>query len=321
MRRHASPSLGRRRGVGWTLGVAAVLWVGGCGSPAAVEDDFRITPLPPPTTADDAERIAAEQPTPVLWSTRRLLLPLFSTLEEAWAVTDETVLPDLSRTVWNANGLRVGLLSSDAAASFGEALGPSAETIDGRLLMADRFEALRRSPPLRASFVADLTVPPGPMNRVEFTGGRLQLLISTRDRGNGTAAVTLIPQHARPRASLLPRTAAEKLLDGRVFDELAIELIVAGHQAVVVGLYRPPPPEASTPGAEPPEEDAAIDPSPLGVEEPRAPDVPEAADEDTDPEATDDDLPPLNLGRGLFTTGIEDDDFQLLYVLRPSVRP
>ncbi|MEM8738594.1 MAG: hypothetical protein AAGG38_08975 [Planctomycetota bacterium] len=311
--------------------VAAGL-LAGCVSPDPVDEDagYRIerrsTP-PEVAQAQAAERVA------VRWVMRRSLVPLSRPLEQAWALADEGVLPPVSQAVWNANGLRVGVLSASSARAFGAALGETAESVDGQLVVADWPELLRRSPPLGAEFVADLTVPPGEERRVPLTGGRLQLLVESRALGNGTAELTLIPQHARPRASIVPRTAREKLLDGRVFDELAVTLTVSERQGVLVGLFlpleeRPPEPDPDNPPEDTPQGSSQNAPQALNVQEtPGGSDRPASAEpsepaEKPEPAETDREaLPALTLGRGLLTTGVGPRHFQVLLLIRPTGLP
>ncbi|MEM6458219.1 MAG: hypothetical protein AAF710_02380 [Planctomycetota bacterium] len=239
---------------------------------------------PPPATGPAEARTPA-----VRWVSRRLTLPLARPTAEAWAACDETVLPELTRAVWNGNGLRLGVLRPGEAARFGEALGPTA-TRDGQLVVHEFPEVLRETRPLRAEFVADLTLPGEPPRREVFTRGRLRLLVASRPAPGGGKTLTLTPQHHRPRASLLPRSVMEKRLDGRVFDELTIELDVRPGEAVVIGLHRVEPAASES---ESESEDGIFE---LTLDPPES---------------------PYGLGRGLFTTGLTAADQQVLFLLRP----
>ena len=309
---------------GGLLLLALLLSAAGCQTqPDAAPVDGSVRFVEPPPEVVEANRAASEAQAPVRWLVRRVLVRLDHPLEPAWRLADEAVLPDISRAVWNGNGLRVGVLEPEDYGTFGEALGTPVEVRDLQMVNFQHAELLRRSPPLAARFMADLTVPPAPLRQEAFTGGRLQLLLAAAPRGNGSVAVTLTPQHHQPRSSLRPRSAHEKLLDGRVFDELAIDLVLQPRQTLMLGLWLPlaePDSEAepATPTRDPASPNSGILP-PL---------VPAAADRD--PASSPQDSPPLrvdltvpdgplNLGRGLLTTGVEAKNLQVLFLLRPLV--
>lgn len=304
----------------------ASLFLAGCNTePPVPEGGIRV--VDPGPMGEATARPTTE---PVDWLSRRTTVRLSHPVEELWALTDETILSEVSRAVWNGNGMRVGLLSAGQADEFGEALGKTFEVRDTHIRSFDEPRLLRRSPPLRAEFFADLTVPPLPVTKEYFTRGRLQLLMSSRPRGDGSALLTLLPQHHMPRSNFVPRTAAEKLLDGRIYNELGIEVNVGPSEALLIGFYQPPPPapDESTPksNVSPEAQDASnpenlpAPPATPGAEESPPPQTTvqfEAEDaEGETPAAETPDLP-LNLGRGLFTTGVRDRDLQILFLLRP----
>ncbi|MEL7087440.1 MAG: hypothetical protein AAGL98_03210, partial [Planctomycetota bacterium] len=231
----------RRRLTAWlvTLGTAPLLLYGcTAAEPPMPEGRIRVIdpgPLGGPT--------AGSASTPVRWFARRVVVRLNHPVEELWGLTDETILPEVSRAVWNGNGLRAGLLSAGQADEFSAALGRALEVRDSEIRSFDEPGLLRRSQPLRAEFFADLTVPPLSVTKEYFTRGRLQLLMSSRPRGDGSALLTLLPQHHVPRSNFIARTAAEKILDGRVYDELGVELNVGTNEALLIGFYQPAPPE------------------------------------------------------------------------------
>ncbi|MEM1109701.1 MAG: hypothetical protein AAGH99_13530 [Planctomycetota bacterium] len=251
---------------------------------------------------------------PVKWLSRRVSLPLEQEVDESWDVINETILDDLSRAVWNGNGLRVGILPAARVPAFAAALGKPLEERDTQILSYSFLEDIRESPPLRAEFTADLTVPPNPVTLETFTKGRLRMLMSSQKLGNGLTRITLVPQHHRPRTTLLPRSPEERILDGRVFDELAVEFDVRPRDVLVLGYYRPATAEPVDETQEVAEEQPTNGESPI-VSEPEVLDI-EIEEQDTS-ETDDETILVLNLGIGLFTTGLTEDDLQYLYVLRP----
>lgn len=319
-----------------------VLLVGCATAPPMPEGQIR--KIDPGTPAPEPGLLLPDTD-PVRWVSRRLSIPLGQPVEEAWAFADETVLNELSRAVWNGNGLRLGVLPASRGPVLTSVLGRTADRRDTQILSYGFPEEIRESPTLRAEFFADLTLPPRPVTMEFFTRGRLRMLMASRPLSNGATRVTLTPQHYLRRTTLLPRSPQERKLDGRVFNELAVEVTVGRRDILLLGFFQPAPPVVED-GADPNPPDAAeiqppadsreIEPQSDPTNTTPPDDVPgneETSDDDEtitqDVEANDpgdavDDVDadeekvfPLNLGRGLFTTGIKDDDLQMLFLLRP----
>ncbi len=251
-----------------------------------------------------------------------VLIPLDRGIDRAWALADEEVVPALTRGVWHGNGLRVGLLPASRLNDFIDALPETWDDRQQRIVAGPTPTPLVRSRPLRAAFYADLTVPPFAPKREEVTGHRLHLLMSVRPQPGGFCRVELTPHHHKPRQMLRPRTAQEKLLDGRLFEELAIRLAVTGDRYLVLGLARDPwtlPPD-QRPGAQDPEElpDDAGGGEPVNAVDAGAVDVVLQAQHQDGPA-----IPPaptiplpLNLGRALMTQGVPGGEAQIVMLIR-----
>src|SRR5690606_13280277 len=113
-----------------------------------------------------------------------------------------------------------------------------------RLWGSEHPTPIRRTPRLVGSVTVDLTIPPSAVREEEVTGGRLQLLARLTLDPAGRMVIDLIPHHHVPKLTLQPRTALEKELDGRMFNELALRAYIPQGAVLVVGLYRPwPKPE------------------------------------------------------------------------------
>jgi len=326
------------------LALLAAAGVTGCNTSSEVfnQEGYAVSPKPVTTTVASPDVVIPDSD-PVRWAVSRVVVRLDHPIEEAWAITDETILPELTRAVWNGNGLRVGLVPLSKVGSIVSVFGDTVDQRHTRVLNYDYPDVLRRSPPLAATFFADLTLPPGPVNKYRFTRGRLCMLMASRPRGNGAADLTLTPQHYKPRASLLPRSPLKKLLDGRVFDELAVQLTVGPTEAILVGFYDPNPPQPKAPVEQDPTGKPSTAPptsptpptprprpakasqnppsqaanNPAAEAEPPHQDDPLQDDPPQDPSLEEKKPPPLNLGRGIFTTGITGKDFQVLYLMRP----
>lgn len=328
MNRRYPPALGSIVGC---LILGAML--AGCANDPPMPDD-KVVFVDPGTPAPEPGILLPDSD-PVRWVSRRLSLPLGQSTQDAWAFVDETVLNDLSRAVWNGNGLRVGVMPASRGRALSQALGDPRDRRDTQILSYGFPEDVRESPTLRAEFFADLTLPPRPVTMEFFTRGQLRMLMASRPLGNGSTRVTLTPQHYLRKTTLLPRSPQERKLDGRVFDELTVEITVGRSDILLLGFYQKPPltPEEGEPQ---PEEAAAAEDKPLEpLPDPGDPEsLPQGEDPETDEpinidnqevevkleveaEETAEEPPPLNLGRGLFTTGVDDDDLQLLFLFRP----
>lgn len=273
--------------------VLPTLWLGlglaACDNAPPPVDKVEIRPQAPTPTEDEAA-ILTNAPK-VTCAIRLIAVPLDRPLDEAWSQVDETVLNELSRAVWNGNGLRLGVLNRANESDFADALGNLTFQKDSMYVGYDQLTDIRRSKPLRAEFFVDLTRPPAPMHIEHFTGGELCLLTAMRPAGIDAAYIELIPQHYKAKASLVPRTPMEKLLDGTIYRDLGVSLALAPSEALVIGLYRP---AARVDTEQAPEDSAVFE----------MPDPQEQAEL------------PLNLGRGLFTAGRTQDDLQFMMLLR-----
>ena len=266
---------------------------GGCSTPPPMNPEgVKVQPkgpadvdVPPPITVSQK----------VTFRVLRVEVPLDREMEPLWALLDESVLPQVSRAVWNGNGLRLGVLRPEARADFFEMLAPVSNQADSLFTAYDRPTPLRRSPPLNQTFIADLTRPGSAVELLDLRGGRLQLLASVSPAPGDVTRFALTPHHYRHRFSLTPRDVLEKELDGRIFNELGVDVSLTPQEVLVLGLYRytPPPPPIDEAGVtqDAPPDDAAM-PAPLAT-----------------------DLP-LDFGRGLFTSGRTPDDTQYLLLLR-----
>lgn len=191
----------------------------------------------PPTTSP-AQGVASFQ---------SIDLSLHESPDAAWALVDETAIPALTRGVWNANGLRIGLLPRAKVDAFVRRLPPAQGISRAQLLGSELPSPILQTPRLTGYATIDLTIPPMAVNEIEITGGRLQLLGRlTRDR-HGTLVLDLLPHHHVPKVTLQPRSPLEKQLDGHIFDQLTLRVEIPPTQMLVVGLYRPWPTSTDAP--------------------------------------------------------------------------
>ena len=122
------------------------LLTGGCETPPDQQlpriDEVRSRVNPPSAPA------GSELPRPrALVSIQQITLPLNAPTDTAWAAVDEALFPPVTRSVWNANGLRVGLIRHEALKDLAEAL-PVAYSIQNTQMLASTHPLpVRRSPP------------------------------------------------------------------------------------------------------------------------------------------------------------------------------
>ncbi len=204
----------------------------------------------------------------------RIELPMDASLEAAWEVVDQEAAPAVIAEAWRRNGVRLGVLDVSAVEAFIERLPPATATRN-RLVMTDRPDpvAVYRSPELVRPIAVDVAVPPLAPTREVLRQGNAQLLArkitddetATINTGDGVL-VELLLHHHREQVTLHTRLPQEKLLDGRVFHELAAEVLLQPQQRLVVGLHR----VIVEPSQDTPHEGEADDASPELAEDERA---------------------------------------------------
>ena len=263
----------------------------------------------------------------VLARVRRIELPYDAPLTSAWELADERVLPTLARGVWQANGLRLGLLPFSALKSFDERL-PRPMSIRDRQMVVSQFPMpLTSTPRLTGTVTVDLTIPPRAVQEERITGGRIRLLTRMSNRGGGIV-VELLPQHYLPQLSIVPRDPLQKQLDGRVYDELAVRVNVPRNKMLLIGLARPQyeawfAANAPTPAPAPQPTDSEAEGDQPSAQAPAETSAPEPADPDQPPREL---VPPAmknHLGRAFFTDGHRNGSTQILLLVsvEPLTRP
>jgi len=276
------------------LVIVCALMTVGCESPPE--------PLPPvhPKNPDAVAPPTSHLPVSLaLINIQRIALPLDLPTDPAWEVIDENAFPQITQSVWNANGLRVGLVSRSKLEAMAKALPQAQGVQNSRTLGSDHPTPVRRSPRLRGVVTVDLTIPPMSVREQQITGGHVQLLMHLDRNGS----FYLVPHHHVLQTTLLPRSALEKELEGQVFRELSIGTRLNGQDVLAVGLYRPWPLMAAE--EQTPPEDEPGNPAL----------TPETAD--TTPVYDLSNTPALanNLGRALLTGGLNHQPTQTLLLI------
>lgn len=185
----------------------------------------------------------------------QLFLPLGLPSDPAWEVVNESLFPAVTRSVWNANGLRVGLISRSDLDDAIKRLPASYADQQMKLIASTHPVAVRQSPTLHTAYTVDLTIPPKAVSEDRIIGGNAQLLLSV-DPGH---TVYLTPHHYKrqpliadqvetirkqrlePERSHRTPDILDKELDGKLYRELTLAAPLGRADILVVGLHRPWP--------------------------------------------------------------------------------
>lgn len=205
--------------------------------------EIGITTRPRTGDPNAADPTTPSADTPVGALIHRVDMPLAVSLDASWAAVDEQAVPLLIHGMWQANGLRIGILHAEQAQAFAQALPNIHGESRAKLFTAHYPTAIRSTPRLIDPVTIDLTDPPRSPTLYRAHDGRLQLLARIGRDESGQAWLELTPHHYKPKADLVPRSPLEKQLDGKVFNTLSAMLPLSPDTAIVVGLY-PPRPEA-----------------------------------------------------------------------------
>ena len=224
----------------------------------------QLPPLPPDSTPDSTPElprdttssIGASDPSrtsgPGPVSTRpralaeltRLDLPLLGPgLDEAWRLVDESDLDAAELAAWRDNGLRVGLLDRKKWRSFVRDLPQAVNARVERFVTDDRPTLLLASRSLDEAFEVALPDCQDSPSVDPVTRGRLQLLIRLMPGKSGRRVMQLTPHHHVPKTSILPRSARDKLLEGRLYTELSLRVELPPGMLLVIRPDLPPPDE------------------------------------------------------------------------------
>lgn len=216
----------------------------------------------------------------------RWVLPLQRSMEPAWAMVDESVIPPHKRELLHKNGLRIGLLDLSNIRAFDQATGKRLVVTRQKILGSTRVDRLIRMPMLGREALVQLSLPPDMPQVYEAREGAVQILHqAVRESGN-TVTLRLLPHHHLPKVTIRPRHHLETEFDGRLFESLMTTLTPGPNRLVVLGLYWPwQLRETHEPGYEPL---PPLPPKPT----PQTPKSPEPPDESEDSKSQDKLTPP-----------------------------
>ena len=248
----------------------------------------------------------------------RFILPLREPIDQAWSLVGTDGLDPSIVEAWRVNGMRIGLLARNQWETFVDSLPRALHT------QMDRIHAADQAIPILASRVLTETVELelpwiGDAVKVEtIIKGRCQLLVQVRNTQLGLVA-QLTPHHYLQRVTLEPRSAVDKNLEGRAFDEMSITAPFADRDLVVVTVDLPSIESATDPPAnEPPQADPAPPSAPDASVQTESPPTPQpAADASHASESPRDGFiqPPNHFGRWLLTASRNRKPVRMVVVM------
>ncbi|MCG8509839.1 MAG: hypothetical protein MI741_11490, partial [Rhodospirillales bacterium] len=220
------------------VAASALLSVQGCGSDDPTNDLPSLRELGPRVPERSENDLPVENEDRLVLQGEQLYLPLYVPLADAWSQVDEQAVPALTRQLWQANGMRIGLLRSGQYRELVKRLPEQMHRTNSIIRTSQVPGTLVISPAINQPHTVDLTVPPRPVREQRVADGRLQLLVEATGTGLGSVPLRIMPHHYKPRVSLRPVDPMRRHLEGASFGELAINVALAPGEALVVGLKR-----------------------------------------------------------------------------------
>lgn len=282
----------------------------------------RVEPQLPPQPAGDQVTATTRRAAAYVYD---VLLPLNMPSDEAWAQIDPERIPDLTRRVWQTNGLQLGVMPQGDLNLFVRDLPRLIRVREILVAAASHPSVLCRSARLDQPVTMHLPHAQAdqPAETQQAAGGWLQLLANMGESNQ----LIITPHHFLPQRTLRPRDPLEQQLDGTMYDPLRIRVDMVPRQVIIIGLHRPwsDPPAATqnqpAPPATPNSTSAATDRNPSA--EPTTSASPrqilEAQTTAQPPQPLQ--LPPLprHLGQATMTGRYREQPFQRLIII--SLQP
>lgn len=174
----------------------------------------------------------------------RFVLPLDADLSRAEALLDtQGIEPPMGR-LWRANGLRANLIHRRLLDDLMQLLPldpnvPQLDQLDQQVINTSQMKTpLDYNLTFKASVPCMLAMPGDEMTSTTLAPGRCRLLLHSAPADDTTLLLSITPHHYTPRVSVIPRPAQESMLDGRLFEELTMQVRIHAHHVLVVGLHQ-----------------------------------------------------------------------------------
>ena len=260
-------------------------------------------------------------------------LPIDADMSPAWSLLGFGGLDGGEIRIWERNGIRVGTVDRFDLTKFDSRLPEALSFRKGVRVFTSRPRPLAVASQLPARMTTQIEVLEDEPSEVTLRSGKLQYHIALRRLPGGEVSMRITPHHFQPRSTFELRDPEAMALDGQTFEELALNLTLAPHQVLVIGLHRPVPtaPDSDEPekpvdprddntatdtSTEPsPDTDTSDQPTPE-PEEPEEPEEPGTSPRSTDVYARHNLLP--RLGTVMMTGELLGRPVQRLILLSPD---
>jgi hypothetical protein len=190
----------------------------------------------------------------------RLDMPASQSLRDVQTMLDQQgVAPPLA-PVWLHNGMFVRTVTRSELATILDATPPPHSAYRTIMTASDLRMPLDYNRVIgeSQSQACTIVLPDDTVEQLTFVGGRVRFLIDAAPQDDGSALISITPQHHKLKASVVPRPLTEKQLDGRIFEPLRLQVrLDADHYLVIMPDIDLPPPPA------PPDE---LQPASAGVQ-------------------------------------------------------
>jgi len=205
-----------------------------------VEDIAPTTASTPPPRTDDVVMPKAQ----ALIYLQSLAFSMDNSMIDIWELADTQSLSPLTRGVWRANGLRIGLIPAKQWESVFGMLPQTVRVQQSRVIGSDHPIPIISSHRLSMPIRIDLTIPPLSVREAWAQRGRLRLLAQVEQTSSVSSEslpinLTLTPHHFIPQPSFIPQDPLEKELQGTLFEMLALNIEIPDDHLLIIGLDRP----------------------------------------------------------------------------------
>lgn len=241
------------------FGVVGLLLIVGCGSPPKKDLDVpqERTQAFPFKTPSSAGRLFVDQ----------IYLPQAKLLDELLVDANHDGIDANKRAAWQANEMQVCRLNAAQLKAFYKAVDDGSSMRRKQHSIAKQKLRLETTPVLEEAVSIDWAAKPSLDQTTRLPAGRTLWLADVKFQGE-LPTITLTPQHHWVKSTLLPRTPAQKILDGRIFHDLKLAAQLPPNTYLVIHWKQP---QIETP-------DASVNP-----QSPALPAVPQRSDTSNTP--------------------------------------